>query len=121
MANTQTQTITVDRISNSGNAIAKEEYAGKTIHAPVHEVGETYEVRLTDKGGFFEAQLVDTAKQTQPRQPSVGPDTSDVGQDLVNPERNQSHSYQVRSSVAGGNLRSSSGQEQRQKMSRRKK
>lgn len=54
-----TQTITVDRISNSGNAIAQQTHAGKTIHVPAGEVGETYDVKLADRGGYLVAQLTD--------------------------------------------------------------
>jgi hypothetical protein len=100
MAGQSPMTVTVDRISNGGNAIAQEQVNGKTIHAPTSaEVGDTLEVRLTKQGGYFKARLVDRTKETQPRQPSVSPDTSEVGQDLVNPSRNDSHSYSVSKSV----------------------
>lgn len=86
MAGPSTTTVTVDRISNSGNAIAKEEVAGKTVHAPADvEIGDTLEVKLVDKGGFFEATLVDRATETQPRQPGLSPDTSDIAEDLLDP------------------------------------
>lgn len=123
MVTTTTQTVTIDRVSNGGNSIAQQQYDGKSIHVPAGEVGETYEVRLVDKGGFFEAQLVDRLDAVQPRGPSVGPDTSDIGKDLLNPERNRSHSFKIRNSPAGGKLRSSSssGRKMRSKLSRRKK
>lgn len=124
MINSTTQTITVDRVSNSGNAIAQQQYAGKTIHVPAGEVGETYDVRLTDKGGYFVAHLVDRTGEVQPRQPSIGPDASDVGRDILTPERNRPHSFEIRSSPKGGKLRStpnsSSGRSQRSRLSQRK-
>ena len=108
MATSPTQTVTVDRVSNSGNAIAQQQHAGKTIHVPAGEVGDTLEVKLVDQGGYFEATLVDKLEQTQPRQPSASPDTSEIGSDLLDPS-NDSHSYSVRSSPSGGQLRSTSG------------
>lgn len=123
MVDTPTQTVTVNRVSNSGNPIAQQQQAGKTIHVPAGEVGDTYEVRLTDKGGYFVAELVDRTDAVQPRQPSVGPDTSDIGQDLLDPQQNRSHSFDISPSVPGGNLRSSdpAGEELRNRLSRRKK
>lgn len=102
------QTVTVDRISNGGNAIARQTHAGKTIHDPAGAVGETYEVRLTDNGGYLVAQLTDRATEIQPRQPSIshGPDTGSIGKDLINPDRNSSYSFTIKSSPAGGKLRS---------------
>jgi hypothetical protein len=124
MGTSSTQTVTVDRISNSGNAIAQQQQAGKTIHVPTNEVGATVEVRLVDKGGYFEARLVDRAEETQPRQPSANPDTSSIASDLVSSEGNSS-SRQIRSSPAGGKLRTTmenpTGQKVRSRMSRRKK
>lgn len=126
MVGSTTQTITVDRISNSGNAIAEQTHADKTIHVPAGEVGETYEVRLEDKGGYLVARLTDRAKELQPRQPSIshGPDTRSLGKDLLDPGRNSSHSYAVRDSPAGGNLRSTPSFEEervrRSQMTRRK-
>lgn len=114
------QTVTVDRISNSGNAIAQQQHAGKTIHVPVKEVGTTHEVRLVDQGSHFTAEIVDSASQIQPRQPSATPDTSDVGADLLEPERNQSHTYEIRSSVPGSR-RDKAGEAKRRSLSRRKK
>lgn len=117
------QTITVDRVSNSGNAIARQQQAGKSVHVPAGEVGETYDVRLVDCGSYFEAQLVDRTKQTQPSQPSIGPDTSDLGKG----RGSSSHSYKIRSSPAGGKLRGKpgspdgTGKKLRQRMARRKK
>lgn len=102
MAGPSTTTVTVDRISNAGNAIAQEEVNGKTVHAPTaSDIGDTVEVKLIDKGSYFEATLVDRAEEIQPRQPGATPDTSDVGQDLLNPERNASHSFSVSKSVTG--------------------
>ena len=118
MANAPIQTVTIDRVSNSGNAIAQQRHAGKTIHVPAGEIGETYDVRLVDKGGYFVAKLVDRTDEVQPRQPGIAPDTSDVGKDLLDPERNRSHSFSVRSSAPGSG--SSSGRKRRSWMSRRK-
>lgn len=120
MAQSPTQTITVDRVSNSGNAIASQQRAGKTIHVPAGEVGEEYVVRLVDQGSYFEAQLVNRHDQVQPSQPSVNPDTSD----LAKGRRSSSHSHTIQSSPAGGKLRekpttNASGTCKR--MSRRKK
>lgn len=118
-----TQTITVDRVSNSGNAIAQQEYAGKTVHVPAGTVGETYDVKLIDKGGYFVARLVDRAEETQPRGPSISPDTSDVGKDLLDRSRSR-HNFEVRSSPRSGKLRGTpdneKGQEMRSWMTSRK-
>jgi hypothetical protein len=117
MASPSSMTVTVDRISNGGNAIAQEQVDGKTIHAPASaEVGDTLEVRLTKQSGYFEARLVDRTKETQPRQPSVSPDTSEIGQDLVNPGRNSSHSYSVSKSATSETV----GQELRSWVNSRK-
>lgn len=117
----QTQTITVDRVSNSGNAIADQQYAGKTVLVPAGEVGVEYDVRLVDQGSHFEAQLVDRTEQTQPSQPSVSPDTSD----LAKGRDSGSHSHKIQSSPAGGRMRATpgddSGKKQRRRMSQRKK
>ena len=120
MATSPAQTVTIDRVSNSGNAIARQQHAGKTIHVPAGEVGESYDVRLIDKGSHFVARLVDRTEEIQPRQPGIGPDTSEIGKDLLEPERNRSHSFKISSSVPGGKRRSSAGQEQRSWISRRK-
>ena len=122
MAQIQQQTITVDRMSNSGNAIAHQQQAGKSIHAPAGEVeiGGTYEVRLVDRGSHFEAKLIDRAEQIHPSQPSVDPDTSD----LAKGRRSDSHSHEIRSCPAGGKLRAipNAGSKRRcRQMSRRKK
>lgn len=119
MASPSVQTVTADRLSNSGNAIAQQQQAGKTIHVPAGEVGATYDVRLVDKGGYFVARLVDRTSETQPRQPGIGPDTGDIGKDLLDSERNQGHSFSIRSSIAGGSGRT--GQAQRKRLARRKK
>lgn len=120
MVDTTTQTVEVDRISNSGNAIARQQQAGKTIHVPAGDVGDTIEVRLVDKGAYFEARLVDSTERVQPSQPSVSPDTSD----LLDSD-SSSHSTKIRSSPAGGALRSkvenSTGEQVRSRMPRRKK
>lgn len=123
-----TQTITVDRISNSGNAIAQQKEAGKTIHVPAGEVGETYEVRIEDKGGYLVAHLTDGANEIQPRQPSIdrGPDTSSIGRSVANRSRNRSrsHNYDIRKCPAKGNLRgtpkSKKARQMRSRMTRRK-
>lgn len=122
MAQIQQQTITVDRVSNSGNAIADQQQAGKFVHAPADEVevGGTYEVRLIDRGNYFEAELIDRAEQIHPSQPSVSPDTSDLGKG----RRSDTYSHEIRSSPAGGKLRATpdtDGKERRQRMSHRKK
>jgi predicted RNA-binding protein with TRAM domain len=124
MDTSTTQTVTVDRISNSGNAIAQQQHAGKTIHVPTAEVGATVDVRLVDKGGYFEAKLVDRADETQPRQPSTTPDTSDIANDLLTSGEDTS-SQQIRSAPAGGDLRTKlenqTGKEVRSRMPQRKK
>ena len=121
MAPSTTQTITVDRVSNSGNAIAHQQYAGKTVLVPAGEVGVEYNVRLVDQGSHFEAKLIDRTEQTQPSQPSFSPDTSD----LAKGRDNDSHSHEIRSSPAGGRLRATpggdSGKKRRHRLSRRKK
>lgn len=95
-----TTTVTVGRMSNSGNAIAQEQVDGKSVHVPAsRDIGDTLEVKLTDKDGYFEATLVDKAEEIQPRQPGLSPDTGDVGQDLLNPDRNKSHSFEVGKSI----------------------
>ena len=121
MAHSSTATITVDRISNSGNTIAAQQRSGKTIHVPAGEVGETYDVRLVDRGGYFEARLVDRTAETTPRQPTISrPDTSQVGQDLLDRSRS-GHSYAIRTTVPGERKRDTEGQQLRHRLSRRKK
>lgn len=115
-----TTTVTVDRVSNSGNALAQQQHAGKTIHVPAGAVGETYDVRLIDKGGYFVAKLVDKTEGLQASGPSLSPDTSDIGQDLLDPERNSSHSFEVRSQAAGSRS-SGMAKRRRHRLSRRKK
>lgn len=122
MAQIQQQTITVDRMSNSGNAIADQQQAGKSVHAPADEVevGGTYEVRLVDRGSHFQAKLIDSAEQIHPSQPSVSPDTSD----LAKGRRSDTYSHEIRSSPAGEKLRATpdtDGKKRRQQLSRRKK
>lgn len=117
MANSPTQTITVDRVSNSGNAIADQQHAGKSIHVPAGEVGQIYEVKLVDHGSHFTAHPVDGTERVQP---GLGPDTSDIAENLLDPESDK-HSFEVRPSTSSGNLRGLPGQEQRSKLSRRKK
>lgn len=119
MAGDSIQTVTVDRVSNSGNAIAQQRQAGKTIHVPVSEVGATLEVKLVDKGSHFEARLVDRADEVATRQPSATPDTSDLLD-----SGSSSHSYNVRTSPADSRLRSSTTNgsgKLHSRMSRRKK
>jgi tRNA/tmRNA/rRNA uracil-C5-methylase (TrmA/RlmC/RlmD family) len=124
MALETTQKITVDRISNSGNAIAQQQRAGKAIHVPAGEIGETLEVRLVDKGGYFVARLVDRINDVRPRGPTATPDTSSIGSDLVD-SSDESHSYAIRTSPAGGRLRSTTDSDATgsrcRSMSRRKK
>lgn len=116
MVATPTQTVTVDRISNSGNAIAQQTRDGKTIHVRAGEIGESYEVRLRDEGGYFVAELSNRTQEIQPRQPSIskGPDTSEIGQDLLNPDRNSSYSFDVKQCPAKGKLRGTPSQEKKQ-------
>lgn len=117
MVGPSTMTVTVDRISQSGNAIAQEQLNGQSIHVPASKkVGDTLEVKLIDKGGYFEAVLTDRADEVRPRQPGIAPDTSDVGKDLLNPERNRSHSFEVRKSISGDTV----GRELRSWMGSRK-
>lgn len=117
MAGPSTTTVTVDRISNSGNAIAEQKVGGKSVLVTAsQEVGDTLEVKLTEKGGYFEATLVDRANEVQPRQPGIAPDTSEIGQDLLNPDRNKSHSFSVSKSIAD----EADGQELRSWVSSRK-
>lgn len=112
-----TTTVTVDRISNSGNAIAEQTVGGKSVIVSASpDIGETLEVQLTDQGGYFEATLVDRASAVQPRQPGIAPDTSDVGQDLLNPDRNTSHSF----STGHSPVDEADGQELRSWVSSRK-
>ena len=120
MASAPIQTVTIDRISNSGNAIAQQQHAGKTIHVPAGTVGDTLEVRLVDRGSHFTATLIDRTQEIQPRQPSIGPDTSEVGKDLLNPKRNKPHSFKIRSLPRGGKRRKPSGQKLRSWVSQRK-
>ncbi len=122
MAQPSAETVTVDRISNSGNAIASQQQAGKSILVSAGEVsvGETYDVQLVDEGSHFEAKLVNRAERTQPSQPSMSPDTSDLSKG----RSSESHSHTVRSSPAGGRLRSkpeANGAQQRQQLAQRKK
>lgn len=72
MAPDTTQTVTVDRISNNGNPVTASEYKGKTIHVPPGVPGETLDVRLVDKGGYWRATVVDRGKrnETGPQQPT---------------------------------------------------
>lgn len=102
MAGQSVQTVTVDRISNSGNAIAEQTRDGKTIHVRASQkIGDTLEVALTDKGGYYEARLVDRTKETTPREPGIGSKSVNVGVDHLRSKTEQSHSFGVRSSVNG--------------------
>lgn len=58
MVSSPTKEVTIDRISNNGNPIAQETHNGKTIHVPSGLRGETYEVRLIDRGSYVVADLV---------------------------------------------------------------
>lgn len=118
----QTQSITVDRVNENHNAIAEQQRAGKTVVVPAGEVsvGAEYDVRLVDEGSHFRAQVVDAYEQTQPSQPSVSPDTSD----LAKGRDSGSYSHTIQSSPAGGRLHETpggSGKKQRRHMSQRKK
>lgn len=123
MAST-TDTITVDRISNSGNAIAQEQRRGKDIHVPAGELGDTLEVKLVDQGSYYVAKLVDRVDETQPRSPSVGSNTGSYRSELGR-SKQQSHSHTIQTSPAGGKLRATpetkGGTQARSQMSQRKK
>jgi len=124
MGGSNIQTVTVDRVSNGGNAIAQQRKAGKTIHVPAGEVGEEYEVRLTDEGGYFTAELVNRTNETQPRGPSVSSTTGDLGSEIGSSSRSSSYSHSIRNSPARGKLRATpgdDGQAMRSRMSQRKK
>lgn len=110
-------TVTVDRISNSGNAIAQEQVDGADIHVPATaEVGTTLEVQLVKVGSYFKAKLVDGSEGLQQTGPSISPDTSEIGQRILNRDRNNSHSYSVSQSTTD-----STANEELRKLSRRKK
>ena len=123
MVTSHMETVTVDRISNSGNPIAQQQHAGKSIHVPAGDIGDTLEVQLIDKGGYFIARLVDRADEVEPRQPSVSSTAtvSDSAGNLGTKSNSQSHSFTIRTSPAGGRSGSSSGRQARARMSRRKK
>lgn len=72
MVSNSVQTVTVDRISNNGNPIAKETHNGKTIHVPSGLEGKTYEVRLQDRGSYTVATLVHQESGVRTRKP-IGP------------------------------------------------
>jgi tRNA/tmRNA/rRNA uracil-C5-methylase (TrmA/RlmC/RlmD family) len=87
MVSGPTQTITVDRISNSGNPVAASEYNGKTIHVPAGVPGETLDVRLVDKGGYWRATVVDRGKRNrtgtqQPAQAGASEPLLELGAEL---------------------------------------
>lgn len=114
------QTVTVDRISNSGNPLAEQQRAGKTIHIPAGEVGETYDVRLVDEGSHYEARLVDQTTETQPRQPSVtSSDAASVDDISKGRKSGSSHSFEITRSPA--DRAGSSNSARMRRMSRRKK
>lgn len=71
MTSKPTQTVTVDRISNNGNPVAASRYKGKVIHVPAGVPGQTLDVRLVDKGGYWRAYVVDRSERnkTGPQQP----------------------------------------------------
>lgn len=72
MVTNPTRTVTVDRISNNGNPIARETHGGKTIHVPSGLEGESYEVRLHDSGSYVEARLVHREDGLRTREPLEG-------------------------------------------------
>lgn len=119
-----TKTVTVDRISNSGNAIAQEQRGGKDIHVPAGTLGDTLEVKLVDEGGYYTAKLVDRLDETQPRSPSVGSNNGSYKSELGK-AASRSHSHTIRTSPKGGKLRSNLGEKDgsqaRSQMSQRKK
>lgn len=118
-------TVAVERVSNSGNPIAREKAKGKAIHVPAGEIGETYEVRLIDKGGYFVAKLVDRTKETQPRSPSIGPSKTELDTDLINNRKDDSHSFEIRDCPGNGSLRALPNDDEQKsrlkQLSRRKK
>ena len=117
MASPSTMTVTVDRVSNSGNAIAREQRKGKEIHVPADaDIGTTLEVRLVEESGYFRAQLVDSTDVVQPAGPSMSPDTSEIGQRILTREQNDTHSHSVSKS-----LTPESADEELRKLSSRKK
>jgi len=52
----QEVTVTVDRISSSGNAIA--EHNGKHVHVNGGSPGETYTVELVDEGAYYTGKQI---------------------------------------------------------------
>jgi len=93
MVSDPTQEITVDRVSNNGNPIAKERHNGKTIHVPSGLEGESYEVRLQDKGSYIVAHLVHkeagarVQTTSSPSGPSGGKDVIlELGEKLIGDE-----------------------------------
>lgn len=122
---TSDTTVAVERVSNSGNPIAREKVNGKAIHVPAGAVGETYEVRLIDKGGYFVAKLVDQTKETQPRSPSIGPSKTELDTDLLHNNEDDSHSFEIRDCPGNGDLRTLPNDDEKKsrlkRMARRKK
>lgn len=49
-------TVTVNRISSNGNAIAK--YNGKHVHVDGGSAGETYTVKLTEESGYYRGKQI---------------------------------------------------------------
>lgn len=124
MVGSNIQTVTVDRVSNGGNAIAQQRKSGKTIHVPAGEVGEEYDVRLVDKGSYIKARLVDRTEETQPRGPTAAPALIDIGKDILTTGQSESHSHEIKDSPKQGKLRTipdDDGQEMRSRVSNRKK
>lgn len=97
-----TTQVTVDRVSNNGNPIAQEQVDGRVIQIPAGAVGETYEVRLIDQGGYFEAELVNRIEEAHPRTPSI---SSGEFVDVSKGRQKNSHEFGINNSPAGGRLR----------------
>lgn len=84
MANRPTRTISVDRISNSGNPVAESRHRGKIIHVPAGNPGDELEVRLVDKGSHYLAQVIDPTTGSTPQAPRTNPRTpADESPDLA--------------------------------------
>ena len=93
MGTDTTRTVTVDRISNNGNPIARETHNGKTIHVPSGLTGKTYDVRLDDRGSYVVARLVHEQSGARTQQPTSPPAPSassqgllELGKDLIGDE-----------------------------------
>jgi hypothetical protein len=102
----QNSTITVDRISSTGNATADQRVQDKVVHASIKKLGATLEVKLIDQGSHFEAKPTDRATETQPRQTSTS-STGDLAKDRSITDSDDRYSFSVGKSVS----RESTGKE----------